>query len=106
VAGLPYLLAVAAIVTTWRCRLNGLSRFGERQADHFALEVSHRPGVFIELFERLAVHNLSPLDAPAWEADFYAPIHCRTHPHGGVPHRLVRCFYAVKPSAMFSMELA
>jgi STE24 endopeptidase len=68
VAGLPYLLAVVAIVTALSLPfLNGLSRFGERQADRFALQVSHKPGVFIELFERLAVQNLSPVDAPAWE---------------------------------------
>ena len=68
VAGLPYLLAVVAIVTALSLPfLNSLSRFGERQADRFALEVSHKPGVFIELFERLAVQNLSPVDASAWE---------------------------------------
>jgi Zn-dependent protease with chaperone function len=68
VASLPYVLAVVASVMILALPVqNGLSRFAERQADRFALEVSHKPGVFVELFERLAVQNLSPLDAPAWE---------------------------------------
>jgi Zn-dependent protease with chaperone function len=29
--------------------------------------MTNKPGVFIELFERIAVQNLSVVDAPAWE---------------------------------------
>jgi STE24 endopeptidase len=68
VAGLPYVLAVIAVVTTLTLPIyNGLSRFGERQADHFSLAVSQKPGVFIGLFERFAEQNLSVVDVPTWE---------------------------------------
>ncbi len=68
VAGLPYVLAVIAIVTTLTLPVyNGLSRVGERQADNFSLIISQKPAVFIELFERLAVQNLSVVDVPVWE---------------------------------------
>jgi len=68
VAGLPYVMAVMAIVTTLTLPIyNGLSRAGERQADNFSLVVSQKPEVFIELFERFAVQNLSVVDVPAWE---------------------------------------
>jgi STE24 endopeptidase len=68
VAGLPYVLALIAIVTTLTLPVyNGLSRVGERQADNFSLVVSQKPAVFIELFERFAVQNLSVVDVPVWE---------------------------------------
>jgi len=68
VAGLPYLLAVVAVLTTLSLPFqNALSRYGERQADCFALRLSQRPQAFVELFERLAVQNLAVVDAPAWE---------------------------------------
>lgn len=68
VAGLPYLLAVGAVVTALSLPVqNSLSRFGERQADQFALEISRKPDVSVGLFVRLAEQNLSPLDVPAWE---------------------------------------
>jgi Zn-dependent protease with chaperone function len=68
VAGLPYILAVIAIVTTLTLPVyNGLSRYGERQADHFSLVVSQKPEVFITLFERFAKQNLSVVDVPTWE---------------------------------------
>ena len=42
VAGLPYVMAVIALVTTLALPVyNSFSRFGERQADDFALTVSH-----------------------------------------------------------------
>jgi STE24 endopeptidase len=68
VAGLPYLLAVLAVVTTLALPVqNGLSRIAESQADWFALSISQKPGTFITLFEKFAVQNLSMVDAPAWE---------------------------------------
>jgi STE24 endopeptidase len=68
VAGLPYLLAVLAVVTTLALPVqNGLSRIAEGQADWFALSITHKPETFIALFEKFAVQNLSVVDAPAWE---------------------------------------
>jgi STE24 endopeptidase len=68
VAGLPYVMAVVAVVTMLSLPIqNGLSRYAERQADRFSLAVSQKPGVFVELFEKLAVQNLSVVDVPAWE---------------------------------------
>ena len=46
---------------------NGISRLAERQADRFALETSHKPAAFIDLFEQFAVQNLSLVDTAAWE---------------------------------------
>jgi Zn-dependent protease with chaperone function len=76
VAGLPYIAAAIAIATTLTLPLyNGLSRYGERQADHFSLVVSQRPGIFIQLFERFAEQNLSVVDVPTWEKLVFS-----THP--------------------------
>jgi STE24 endopeptidase len=76
VAGLPYVMAVIAVAMMLSLPVqNGLSRYAERQADCFALTVSQVAGtggpgsaqVFIGLFEKLAVQNLSMVNAPAWE---------------------------------------
>jgi STE24 endopeptidase len=68
VAGLPYVMAVLAVVTTLALPAqNSLSRVGERQADRFSLATSQKPEVFVELFERFAVQNLSVVAVPAWE---------------------------------------
>jgi STE24 endopeptidase len=68
VAGLPYLLAVAAVVSALALPVqNTLSRYGERQADRFSLAVSQEPAAFIALFEKLAEQNLSVVDVPEWE---------------------------------------
>jgi STE24 endopeptidase len=68
VAGLPFILAVLSLVTTLSLPVqNSLSRYGERQADEFALAATQKPEIFIELFEQLAEQNLSVVDAPAWE---------------------------------------
>jgi STE24 endopeptidase len=68
VASLPHVVAVIAIVTILTLPVyNGLSRFGERQADRFSLVVSQKPEVFIGLFERFAKQNLSVVDVPTWE---------------------------------------
>jgi STE24 endopeptidase len=68
IAGWPFMLAVIALVSMLILPLeNGISRFAERQADSFALTISHNPSAMIELFEQFAVQNLSLVDAPAWE---------------------------------------
>ncbi len=68
VAGLPYLMAVMAIAMTLALPIhNGIARYGERQADHFSLMISQKPGTFVELFERFAIQNLSVVDVPTWE---------------------------------------
>lgn len=68
VAGLPYILAIAALVSLLAMPVeNGLSRYAERQADWFALTASQKPVAYIELFEKFAVQNLSLVDAPRWE---------------------------------------
>lgn len=68
VAGLPYILAVVAVVSMLAMPVeNTISRFGESQADRFALDISRQPEAYIELFEQFARQNLSMVDAPAWE---------------------------------------
>jgi STE24 endopeptidase len=68
VAGLPYVLAVVAIATMLSLPAqNGISRYGEVQADRFALAVSQKPAAFVELFEQFAGQNLSLVDTSDWE---------------------------------------
>jgi STE24 endopeptidase len=68
VASYPYLLGVMAMVGILTLPLiNGVSRFGEGQADDFALAVSQKPAAAAAMFERLARENLSMVDPPAWE---------------------------------------
>ncbi len=68
VAGLPYIMAIIAIATMLSLPFqNGISRFGERQADRFALTTSQKPAAFIELFEQFARQNLSLVDPAPWE---------------------------------------
>jgi STE24 endopeptidase len=78
VAGLPYILAVISFVAILALPVeNSLSRYAERQADHFSLAVSHKPAAFIQLFQKFAVQNLSVVDVPEWEEivfDTHPPI--------------------------------
>jgi STE24 endopeptidase len=68
VAGLPYLLAVLAVVSILTLPVeNAISRTAERQADTYALALSQKPTAFIGLFEQFAGQNLSKVDPPAWE---------------------------------------
>ncbi|MCK6630623.1 MAG: M48 family metallopeptidase [Anaerolineae bacterium] len=68
IAGLPFVLAVFTLVSYLALPFEtGISRFAERQADHFALATSQKPQAVIELFEQFAVQNLSLVEPPAWE---------------------------------------
>jgi len=68
VAGLPYIMAVIAIVTMLALPIeNGISRLAEQQADQFALATSQMPAAYIELFEQFAEQNLSVVNPMAWE---------------------------------------
>jgi STE24 endopeptidase len=76
VAGLPYLLAILAIVTGLSLPLqNGISRYAEGQADAFALTTSQNPTAAVTFFEQLAEQNLSLVKPPAWEVFLFY-----THP--------------------------
>ncbi len=68
VAALPFIVAVITVVSLLAMPVeNAISRYGERQADEFALAISEEPDAFIELFEEFAEQNLSMVDAPRWE---------------------------------------
>ncbi|MCB0181386.1 MAG: M48 family metallopeptidase, partial [Anaerolineae bacterium] len=68
IAGLPFVLVLVYLASTLSLPVeNSFSRFGEHQADVFALTVSQKPEVFILLFEQIAEQNLSIVDPPAWE---------------------------------------
>lgn len=68
IAGLPYVLAVIALVSSLALPFeNGISRFAEGQADQFALATSQKPQAMVELFEQFAVQNLSLVEPPGWE---------------------------------------
>jgi STE24 endopeptidase len=60
VAGLPLvLLVVGAMWCAARPAVNALSRFYERRADRFALELTRNPDAFVSLVRRLAAQNLA-----------------------------------------------
>jgi Zn-dependent protease with chaperone function len=68
VASYPYLLGMIALVSILALpAINGLSRFGESQADNFALAISQKPAVAAAMFERIARENLSMVDVARWE---------------------------------------
>jgi STE24 endopeptidase len=68
IAGLPYVMAVVFVASILSLPIqNGISRFGERQADQFALTISQKPEAVITLFEEFAEQNLSLVDTSAWE---------------------------------------
>jgi STE24 endopeptidase len=72
IAGLPFVLALIAIVSALTLPVeNSLSRFGEGQADAYALAVSQKPDTFVTLFEQFAEQNLSVVDAPTWEKTIF-----------------------------------
>lgn len=76
VAGLPFILMVLYLASLLTMPLeNAVSRYGERQADAFALAVSQKPEAFIQLFEGMAEQNLSVAAPPAWEQWLFG-----THP--------------------------
>ena len=50
---------------------NGLSRYFEWQADHFAVETTKRPNAFADALRRLAQLNLADPDPPAWVVWFF-----------------------------------
>lgn len=76
IAGLPFVLAVFALVSYLALPFeNGISRFAERQADHFALTTSQNPIAMAQLFEQFAVQNLSLVEPPVWEKVIFS-----THP--------------------------
>lgn len=68
VAGLPFILALIFGVRMIALPFeNTVSRYGEHQADVFALTVSQKPAVLIDFFQQVAEQNLSIVDPPAWE---------------------------------------
>ncbi|MCB0213242.1 MAG: M48 family metallopeptidase [Anaerolineae bacterium] len=68
IAGLPLVLALVFLANTLALPIeNGISRFGEHQADVFALTISQKPDASVSLFEQLAEQNLSIVEPPAWE---------------------------------------
>lgn len=68
VAGLPLILALVVLFGIISLPIeNAISRFGEGQADQFALTVSQKPAAFVQLFEQMAEENLSIVDPPPWE---------------------------------------
>lgn len=68
IAGLPFVLLLVYLASTLSLPVeNSFSRFGEHQADVFALTISQKPAVFVSLFEQIAEQNLSIVDPPAWE---------------------------------------
>ncbi|MBU2551005.1 MAG: M48 family metalloprotease [Proteobacteria bacterium] len=73
-AGMPLLALgfMAVSLAAWPL-VNAISRYMERQADYFALDLTGLSGSFIALMERLAVLNLAEFEPhPAVEALFHS----------------------------------
>jgi len=73
VAGFPVLLLwLSALGLASLPLQNGLSRYFERQADRFAVDVTEAPAAFADALRRLARLNLADPDPPRWiELVFY-----------------------------------
>lgn len=68
IAGLPFVLALIFFAQLIALPVeNAISRYGEHQADVFALSVSQKPATFADFFQQVAEQNLSIVDPPAWE---------------------------------------
>lgn len=60
VAGLPVLLLAGGAMSLLATPLvNAISRYNERRADRFALDVTRRPAAFVSAMRRLAAQNLA-----------------------------------------------
>lgn len=68
VAGLPFILTAIYLASLIALPIeNAFSRYGEHQADVFALNTSQKPETFVTLFEQIAEQNLAIVEPPAWE---------------------------------------
>jgi Zn-dependent protease with chaperone function len=78
VAGLPLIVFVAGGVALALTPLTqALSRFHERRADAFALQLTNRPGAFVSAMRRLGAQNLAeprPSRAALWLFHSHPPI--------------------------------
>jgi STE24 endopeptidase len=75
-AGLPYLLLVLALLGLLTAPLqNAYSRWRERRADAFSLELTGRPLAFADAMTRLANQNLADAHPPRWAVILFG-----THP--------------------------
>ncbi|MCS6910283.1 MAG: M48 family metallopeptidase [Anaerolineales bacterium] len=73
IAALPLLaLTLGAFGLVMMPLGNAYSRWRERLADRYALEVTHKPEAFASAFARLANQNLSDADPEAWAAFLFA----------------------------------
>lgn len=72
VAGLPAALLAAGAVTLVLAPLpRALSRLEERQADRYALQLTHRPDAFVSALKRLGAHHLADTRRPMLGARLY-----------------------------------
>ena len=68
IAGLPLLALLLGLYGLVTMPLtNGFSRWRERLADEYALQMTGQREAFISAFTRLANQNLAELEPPAWE---------------------------------------
>jgi STE24 endopeptidase len=75
-AGLPILLLVLSVLGFLASPLeNALSRWRERRADEFSVELTRRPEAFADAMTRLANQNLADSDPPRWAVIVFG-----THP--------------------------
>jgi STE24 endopeptidase len=75
-AGLPILLLVFSVLGFLASPFeNAFSRWRERRADAFSLELTRRPEAFADAMTRLANQNLADSDPPRWEVILFG-----THP--------------------------
>jgi STE24 endopeptidase len=67
IAGLPWLvLVVGAFGLVTMPLANGWSRWRERMADRYAVQITHKPLAYASALVRLADQNLGELDPPRW----------------------------------------
>jgi STE24 endopeptidase len=75
-AGLPYVLLVLAVLGLLTAPLqNAYSRWRERKADAFSLQLTRQPQAFADAMTRLANQNLADANPPRWAVVLFG-----THP--------------------------
>jgi STE24 endopeptidase len=79
VAGLPVVLLTGGAVSLLTTPVtNALSRYNERRADRFALDLTSRPDAFIAAMRRMAAQNLAE-EHPSRTAFWFFHTHPRVH---------------------------
>jgi STE24 endopeptidase len=93
IAGLPWLaLVLGAFSLVTMPVVNGWSRWRERMADHYAVQLTDKPLAYASALVRLADQNLGELDPPRW-------VELLLYSHPPLGQRIAAARAAAQPAA-------